>query len=90
VVREHGLDTVDTITAMLAGDVKVFVSMGGNFALATPDTEATFAALRNCELTARERVFRTASGSAEFPTASMPDVVPPPGRLTRSTVRSHD
>jgi anaerobic selenocysteine-containing dehydrogenase len=31
--------------------VKVFVSMGGNFALATPDTEATFSALRNCELT---------------------------------------
>ena len=49
--REHGLDTVDTIKAMLAGDVKVFVSMGGNFSLATPDTEATFAALRNCELT---------------------------------------
>ncbi len=49
--REHGLDTVDTIKAMLAGEVKVFVSMGGNFSLATPDTEATFAALRNCELT---------------------------------------
>src|SRR6267154_2220456 len=211
--REHGLDTVDTIKAMLAGDVKVFVSMGGNFALATPDTEATFAALRNCELTvqvstklnrshlvhgrkalilpclgrtekdvqrtgeqgvtvedsmsmvhlsfgmkspasphlksecailagmaratlptsatpweyyveeydrirdtmskvfdgfedfnrrvrlplgfrirqpARERVFLTASGSAEFSAAPMPDVVPPPGRLTLSTVRSHD
>jgi hypothetical protein len=29
--REHGLDTVDTIKAMLAGGVKVFVSMGGNF-----------------------------------------------------------
>ena len=49
--REHGLDTVDTIKAMLAGQVKVFVSMGGNFSLATPETEATFAALRNCELT---------------------------------------
>jgi molybdopterin-dependent oxidoreductase alpha subunit len=49
--REHGLDTVGTIKAMLAGDVKVFVSMGGNFSLATPDTQATFAALRNCELT---------------------------------------
>ena len=36
------LDTVDTIKAMIAGDVKVFVSMGGNFSLATPDTEATF------------------------------------------------
>jgi anaerobic selenocysteine-containing dehydrogenase len=39
---------------------------------------------------ARERVFLTASGSAEFSAAPMPDVVPPPGRLTLSTVRSHD
>jgi molybdopterin-dependent oxidoreductase alpha subunit len=211
--REHGLDTVNTIKAMLSGQVKVFVSMGGNFALATPDTEATFAALRSCELTvqvstklnrshlihgrtalilpclgrterdvqkrgeqgvtvedsmsmvhlsfgmkkpasaqlksecaivagmaratlpasatpwesyvedydrirdvmakvfdgfedfnrrvrlplgfrirqpARERVFLTASGQAEFSAAPLPDVVPPPGRLTLSTVRSHD
>ena len=36
---------------MLVGHVKVFVSMGGNFSLATPDTDATFAALRSCELT---------------------------------------
>jgi molybdopterin-dependent oxidoreductase alpha subunit len=211
--REHGLDTVDTIKAMLTGHVKVFVSMGGNFALATPDTEATFAALRRCELTvqvstklnrshlvhgrkalilpclgrtekdiqqtgeqgvtvedsmsmvhlsfgmkkpaspqlksecailagmaratlpasttpweiyvedydrirdtmakvfdgfedfnrrvrlplgfrirqpARERIFLTTSGHAEFSSAPMPDVVPPRGRLTLGTVRSHD
>jgi molybdopterin-dependent oxidoreductase alpha subunit len=211
--HEHGLDTVDTIRAMLAGQVKVFVSMGGNFSLATPDTEATFAALRNCELTvqvstklnrshlvhgrkalilpclgrtekdgqltgeqgvtvedsmsmvhlsfgmkrpasaqlksecailagmaratlpasatpweyyvedydrirdvmakvfdgfedfnrrvrlplgfrirqpARERIFLTSSGHAEFSDAPMPDVVPPSGRLTLATVRSHD
>jgi molybdopterin-dependent oxidoreductase alpha subunit len=211
--REHGLDTVDTIKAMLAGQVRVFVSMGGNFSLATPDTEATFAALRNCELTvqvstklnrshlihgrralilpclgrtekdvqltgeqgvtvedsmsmvhlsfgmkqpasahlksecailagmaratlpasatpweyyvedydrirdvmakvfdgfedfnrrvrlplgfrirqpARERIFLTSSGHAEFSDAPMPDVVPPSGRLTLATVRSHD
>lgn len=49
--REHGLDTVGTIRAMLRGDVKVFVGMGGNFALAAPDTRATYEALRNCELT---------------------------------------
>ena len=49
--REHGLDTVKTIKAMLAGRVKVFVSMGGNFALAAPDTDATAAALRSTELT---------------------------------------
>jgi molybdopterin-dependent oxidoreductase alpha subunit len=211
--REHGLDTVGTIQAMMTGEVKVFVSMGGNFCLAAPDTETTFAALRNCELTvqvstklnrshlvhgrqalilpclgrtekdvarageqgvtvedsmsmvhlsfgmkkpasphlksecailagmaratlpasatpwesyiqdydrirdvmakvldgfedfnrrvrlplgfrirqpARERVFLTPSGGAEFSAAPMPDVVPPPGRLTLGTVRSHD
>ncbi|MEE1665105.1 FdhF/YdeP family oxidoreductase [Streptomyces sp. WAC07094] len=49
--REHGLDTVGTIQAMLRGDVKVFVGMGGNFAMAAPDTPVTWAALRNCDLT---------------------------------------
>ncbi|WP_415954440.1 FdhF/YdeP family oxidoreductase [Streptomyces sp. KLOTTS4A1] len=49
--REHGLDTVGTIQAMHRGDVKVFVGMGGNFALAAPDTPHTYEALRNCELT---------------------------------------
>ncbi|MEU3576054.1 FdhF/YdeP family oxidoreductase [Streptomyces globisporus] len=49
--REHGLDTVGTIRAMQEGAVKVFVGMGGNFALAAPDTPATYAALRSCDLT---------------------------------------
>jgi molybdopterin-dependent oxidoreductase alpha subunit len=49
--REHGLGTVATIEAMKSGDVKVFVALGGNFALATPDLPYTFEALRNCELT---------------------------------------
>jgi molybdopterin-dependent oxidoreductase alpha subunit len=49
--REHGLDTVATIEAMRRGAVKVFVGMGGNFALASPDTTYTFDALRACELT---------------------------------------
>ncbi|GHE25365.1 FdhF/YdeP family oxidoreductase [Streptomyces hydrogenans] len=49
--RAHGLDTVRTIEAMGRGDVKVFVGMGGNFALAAPDTPVTYEALRNCELT---------------------------------------
>lgn len=49
--REHGLDTVHAIEAMQAGDVKVFVGMGGNFASAAPDTAYTFDALRKCDLT---------------------------------------
>ena len=49
--RDPGLDTVSTIEAMLRGDVSVFVGMGGNFALAAPDTARTAAALRGCDLT---------------------------------------
>jgi molybdopterin-dependent oxidoreductase alpha subunit len=49
--RHHGLDTVETIKAMLAGQVKVFIGLGGNFSIATPDTPVTFQALRSCALT---------------------------------------
>jgi len=49
--REHGLDTVGTIKALGEGRVKVFVALGGNFALAAPDIDATAAGLRSTELT---------------------------------------
>ncbi|WP_431898381.1 FdhF/YdeP family oxidoreductase [Nonomuraea sp. bgisy101] len=49
--QEHGLDTVRAIEAMHRGQVKVFVGMGGNFALAAPDTPYTAEALRQCDLT---------------------------------------
>jgi len=49
--REHGLDVVNTIQAMHDGRVKVFVSAGGNLALAAPDLAYTFDAFRSCELT---------------------------------------
>jgi molybdopterin-dependent oxidoreductase alpha subunit len=49
--RQHGYDTVATIAAMAAGRVDVFVGLGGNFAAAAPDTDATTAALERCALT---------------------------------------
>ncbi|MFD9946365.1 FdhF/YdeP family oxidoreductase [Nonomuraea sp. NPDC059023] len=49
--RADGLDVVTTIEAMHRGEVKVFVGMGGNFAMAAPDTPYTHAGLRSCELT---------------------------------------
>ncbi|WP_245791735.1 FdhF/YdeP family oxidoreductase [Actinacidiphila rubida] len=49
--REHGLDTVRTIAAMHRGDMKVFIGMGGNFALAAPDTPYTYEGLRKLALT---------------------------------------
>jgi anaerobic selenocysteine-containing dehydrogenase len=39
---------------------------------------------------ARERVFLTGSGRAEFSSAPLPDVIPAAGRLTLGTMRSHD
>jgi molybdopterin-dependent oxidoreductase alpha subunit len=49
--REHGLNTVESIAAMLDGEAEVFIGLGGNFAASTPDTEATARALRRCALT---------------------------------------
>jgi molybdopterin-dependent oxidoreductase alpha subunit len=49
--REHGLDVVETIKAMHDGQVKVLVSLGGNLALAAPDTPYTLEAFGNCDLT---------------------------------------
>ncbi|UVL27223.1 FdhF/YdeP family oxidoreductase [Pseudomonas donghuensis] len=50
--RLHGHNAVLAIQAMEEQRAKVFISLGGNFAQATPDTPRTHAALRNCELTA--------------------------------------
>lgn len=49
--REHGHNTVEAIEAMLRGEVKVLIALGGNFAAAAPDTDRTASALRNCDLT---------------------------------------
>lgn len=49
--REHGYDVVEAIQAMLDGNVKVFMGLGGNFSSAAPDTEQTWQALRQCDLT---------------------------------------
>ena len=49
--REHGLDSVDTVEAFENDDVDVFVSMGGNFALACSDTVALEAAMQRVGLT---------------------------------------
>ena len=49
--RAHGYDAVEAIRAMRDGRVSVFMAMGGNFVSATPDTNVTEAALRNCTLT---------------------------------------
>ncbi len=49
--RHNGYDTVETIRAMHARKVKVFIALGGNFLQSAPDTEYTAEALRRCRLT---------------------------------------
>ncbi|HEX3597766.1 MAG TPA: FdhF/YdeP family oxidoreductase [Polyangiaceae bacterium] len=49
--KKHGFDAVKAIHAMHAGQVKVFVALGGNFLSATPDTNFTSEAITRCELT---------------------------------------
>ncbi|AGI22195.1 putative oxidoreductase [Pseudomonas sp. ATCC 13867] len=51
VPRQHGHNTVEAINAMLKGEAKVFIGLGGNFAQATPDSPRTHRALENCALT---------------------------------------
>jgi molybdopterin-dependent oxidoreductase alpha subunit len=53
VPENKGFDTVESIEAMNDRRVKVFFAMGGNFLMATPDTEFTAEALRKCKLTAQ-------------------------------------
>jgi molybdopterin-dependent oxidoreductase alpha subunit len=48
---KYGYDVVESIKAMHAGKVKYFMAMGGNFLSATPDTNFTAEALRNCATT---------------------------------------
>jgi len=49
--REHGLDSVDTVEAFENDEVDVFISMGGNFALACSDTVALEGAMQRVGLT---------------------------------------
>ena len=51
--RAHGLDSVKSVKAMHDGRVKVFVSLGGNFLRAVPDTAYAAEALSRTRLTVR-------------------------------------
>jgi molybdopterin-dependent oxidoreductase alpha subunit len=46
-----GLDAVGTVQQLRAHQVKVFFGLGGNFAMATPDTPVVLDGLRHCDLT---------------------------------------
>jgi len=48
--RSHGHDAVKAMQAMVEGTAKALVCLGGNFAVALPDPELCFPAMRNLEL----------------------------------------
>ena len=66
--QNDGLDTIDSIAAMADGRAKVFFAMGGNFAVASPDTEVVFDALTKCRLTVQvlTKLNRTALATGEI------------------------
>ena len=49
--RKPGFNTVEAIEAMHRGQAKVFIGLGGNFVMASPDTDFTKEALQRCQLT---------------------------------------
>ena len=49
--RAHGHHTVESVAAMQDGTAKVFIGLGGNFVRAVPDTDRSYAAMRNLALT---------------------------------------
>jgi len=83
--RAHGKDTVDTIHSMLAGAIKVFFGMGGNFLSATPDTERTAVALRQCSLTAH---VSTKLNRGHLVTGKQALILPCLGRTERDETRA--
>ena len=48
---DHGYDAVNAARAMIEGNGKVFLSMGGNYLSAMSDTKLIAEAMNNCELT---------------------------------------
>ena len=48
--KEHGYDVVTGAKALIKGELKVFMGMGGNYAVAAPDTSAIQQALTTTQL----------------------------------------
>ena len=48
--RKHGHDAVKSIAAIARGESKALICLGGNLAVAMPDQELTFPAMRNLDL----------------------------------------
>ena len=49
--RVHGHDVVKALGAMIRGEARAFIALGGNFAAAVPDTDMAHPAMRRLDLT---------------------------------------
>ncbi len=54
--KEHGVDSVECVKGMHAGDIQFFLGMGGNFLSAMSDTNYTAAGMQKCRLTAHASI----------------------------------
>jgi molybdopterin-dependent oxidoreductase alpha subunit len=84
--RADGFDTVEAIRAMRDGRAKVFFAIGGNFLSATPDTEVTGTALKNCRLTVHVSIKLNRSHLVTGQTAL---ILPCLGRTERDMQNGH-
>jgi len=75
--RKHGVASVDAVKSMADGNAKVFVGLGGNFALAVPDTNLAFKAIQNCDLTVQ---ISTKLNRSHIVTGKMAVILPCLGR----------
>ena len=81
----HGHDSVASVLAMLEGDARVFLSMGGNFVSAMSDTASTSKAIQNCDLTVQ---ISTKPNRSHLVTGNTALILPCLGR-TEKDVTSH-
>ncbi len=85
--REHGHDTVDSIRAMRDDSVRFFMSMGGNFVRATPDTRVCEAALQRVDFGVHVSTKLNGSHAWVGDTAI---ILPPLGRTERDLTSGHE
>ncbi|SMP52934.1 oxidoreductase alpha (molybdopterin) subunit [Neorhodopirellula lusitana] len=78
--RHHGFDSHSSAIAMHEGKLKVFVSLGGNFLMAMPDTRYAAEALQNTDLTVR---IGTKLNRADLATGRQSLILPCLGRTER-------
>ena len=64
VPRTHGRSSVESIRAIERGEAKALICMGGNLAVAMPQPQRTFAAMKNLDLQVeRSATFRRRGSS---------------------------